>query len=155
MCSICGGPKVRLGGKQKRLSCKPCAAEKGRLYREINKHRLHERKSLYRLNNKHIWKANSLKIQYGLSLEQYRKMLKEQNNTCKSCKKSETSTRAGKVLDLSVDHDHKTGRVRALLCGACNTSLGLLKEDFYKILDLAKYIQNFKDPIAVDVAVIS
>jgi hypothetical protein len=41
-----------------------------------------------------------------------------------------------------MDHDHSTGRFRALLCGGCNSALGLLKESTERIQGLKKYIEN-------------
>lgn len=45
---------------------------------------------------------------------------------------------------LHVDHDHATGAVRGVLCGACNTSLGLLQEDTARIRALADYLDSFR-----------
>jgi hypothetical protein len=43
---------------------------------------------------------------------------------------------------LHVDHDHKTGKVRGLLCNTCNTSLGLLSEDKNRITGLITYLET-------------
>jgi hypothetical protein len=59
-----------------------------------------------------------IKYLYNLSKEDYLKMKKEQNNCCKICKKS-----PGKK-SLCIDHDHKTGKVRGLLCSYCNLAVG-------------------------------
>lgn len=49
-----------------------------------------------------------------------------QGGVCAICEKPETVIRKGKLLPLSVDHDHATGRVRGLLCNRCNTAIGKL-----------------------------
>lgn len=71
---------------------------------------------------------------YGLTPSQYRRMLEVQNYACAVC---------GSEEPLQVDHDHDSGAVRALLCGACNRALGLLKEDPARIAGLAFYIGRF------------
>jgi hypothetical protein len=56
------------------------------------------------------------KRQYGRDQEDYDRMLKAQNGRCKICKRSPDQA-------LCVDHDHKTGEVRGLLCVRCNANL--------------------------------
>jgi len=51
-------------------------------------------------------------------------MLVQQKSVCYICKQPETVRVNGKLRPLCVDHDHKTGAVRKLLCNACNTALG-------------------------------
>ncbi|MGH7974916.1 MAG: endonuclease VII domain-containing protein [bacterium] len=77
-------------------------------------------------------KASKLKYDYNLSLEDYNKMLIHQDNRCALCRI---------YRKLVVDHDHKTGRVRGLLCNSCNLALRYFEneETFNKIL---KYIQK-------------
>lgn len=43
----------------------------------------------------------------------------------------------GKRINLAIDHDHMTGKVRALLCGDCNAGLGLFRDNV-ELLNLAK-----------------
>jgi len=62
---------------------------------------------------------------YGVTPEQYATMLQQQGYVCAVCGRPETnSTGKGGTRSLAVDHDHDTGKVRALLCHACNTALG-------------------------------
>lgn len=64
-------------------------------------------------------------------------MLAAQNGCCDICGKAESNEIKGKVVSLAVDHDHKTGAIRALLCGNCNRALGLFNDD-PALLDAAK-----------------
>lgn len=57
---------------------------------------------------------------YGMSRQTFEEMLREQKNLCKLCSKTETQKTSGTLRDLSVDHDHSTGKVRGLLCSRCN-----------------------------------
>jgi hypothetical protein len=65
-------------------------------------------------------RANTLKRQYGMTLEDEQRMRLEQNGACAIC---------GEVVNLVVDHDHETGVVRGLLCNACNSALGYFRDD--------------------------
>ena len=80
-----------------------------------------------------------LKALYGLSLEEYEQMLAAQNGVCAICNLPETKLIKGTTKSLNVDHNHDTGEVRELLCGACNAALGLMREDPEKILALLDY----------------
>ena len=72
---------------------------------------------------------------YGLSAEQHRQLLDEQDGVCAICRQS--SRRA-----LCVDHCHATQRVRGLLCDKCNTALGLLDEDVGRMLAAVAYLDR-------------
>ena len=63
-----------------------------------------------------------LKLNYGMSLSTYTKLLALQGNACAIC------GRRPKRRRLDVDHDHKTRVVRGLLCGNCNLGLGLFAD---------------------------
>lgn len=63
-----------------------------------------------------------LKRTYDLSLEEYNKLLADQGGVCAICGLPPTTRR------LAVDHNHKTGEIRGLLCYNCNVSLGLMKD---------------------------
>lgn len=63
-----------------------------------------------------------LKRKYGITPEDYETLLQQQSGVCAIC--LEVGTRK-----LSVDHCHRTGKIRALLCQKCNSAIGLLNED--------------------------
>lgn len=58
--------------------------------------------------------ARNIKQKYNLSIRQYKAMFEDQDGKCWICRKPPIRRR------LSVDHDHKTGKVRGLLCDFCN-----------------------------------
>lgn len=72
---------------------------------------------------------------YGISLEDYNLIFKKQNGVCNICFKANKNNHR-----LNVDHCHKTGKVRGLLCGKCNTALGLLKDKPEIIMAAFNYI---------------
>ena len=65
-----------------------------------------------------------LKRTYGLSIEDYNRLFAEQNGCCLICGKHQSNLK----YKLAVDHDHKTGEVRGLLCKRCNAGLGNFKD---------------------------
>lgn len=72
---------------------------------------------------------------YGITVEQFERMLVEQNGVCKICKRSQKRR-------LNIDHDHITGSVRGLLCHGCNIGIGSFQEKS-DILELAAlYVKN-------------
>jgi hypothetical protein len=82
------------------------------------------------------WQANfperfhdgQLRTKYGITREEYLERLARQGGACAICREPETVIRRGKPVLLAVDHDHATGRVRALLCSSCNRGIGMFKE---------------------------
>jgi hypothetical protein len=75
-----------------------------------------------------------LQSRYGLSPEQYNQLFLDQGGSCASC-----GTALVDSASTHVDHCHKTGRVRSILCRRCNTCLGQFDEDAALIRKLAEY----------------
>jgi len=70
-------------------------------------------------------RKTNLESKYGINQVQYDLMLKSQNGICKMCGKTPKENKQS----LSVDHNHKTGKIRGLLCTNCNRGIGLLQDD--------------------------
>lgn len=102
----------------------------------------------YILNRDERRDANYRQNYQDFSLEKYNQLFREQEGKCAACRLPETEidSRTKLLKNLSVDHDHKTGRVRALLCNRCNSSLGMLKENANRAKALARYINIFVRP---------
>ena len=83
----------------------------------------------------------TLKNQYGITLDEYNEMFRQQGEKCVICGTKECAS--GKTF--SVDHDHKTGKVRGILCMDCNVSLGKLKDDPDLFRKAAEYLESFID----------
>lgn len=82
---------------------------------------------------------------YGISLKDYQQMLKNQNGVCAICGKAETrKANNGKTRVLSVDHNHQSGKVRALLCCDCNQALGMLKDNIRILNNMIKYLFKYE-----------
>ncbi len=83
-----------------------------------------------------LTKRKNMLKKYGLTIELYDQMLAQQNHSCNICLKHESEFKTR----LSVDHCHKTGRVRGLLCNVCNTMLGQWKDDKEKFERAAAHL---------------
>ncbi len=77
------------------------------------------------------YRHNLLKTTYNLTPEEYQAMLASQGGVCAICKNAEThrQSRTKRVKLLAVDHDHTTGKVRALLCRGCNLGIAAFKDN--------------------------
>lgn len=82
-----------------------------------------------------IW----LKYRYGITHDDYDKMLQKQGGACAICRKPPS----GRAY-LSVDHCHATSKVRGLLCRQCNCALGNVREDLAVLRRLAAYIKKHR-----------
>lgn len=89
-------------------------------------HKKSKRKRGYQYRCKECSRSKHLFDTYGISLETYNEMLLLQNNVCAICK-SYGHTKNIKQYPFHVDHDHKTGKVRGLLCASCNLFVGYLE----------------------------
>jgi hypothetical protein len=98
-----------------------------------------------------------LKRRYGIEFRQLQRLLASQDSKCAICRlpwpqcKPAKAKRDGETIflhHLRVDHDHRSGVVRGLLCDACNTALGLLEERPARFRDAAKYIEDRNDAAA-------
>lgn len=68
---------------------------------------------------------------YGIDITQYNVLLQEQNNKCAMCDRDKGLFKT----KLCVDHDHKTGKIRGLLCRSCNALIGRFeRKGIFKIL---------------------
>lgn len=79
----------------------------------------------------------SLKRLYGITLEQYNQMAAEQQHVCGLCGEKPTTQKR-----MHVDHDHATGKVRALLCHHCNLLIGNAKESVARLRLAIAYLER-------------
>ena len=81
---------------------------------------------------------------YGLTTYDLAAMAEAQNHCCAICGKKEKEQRNGLTKHLAVDHDHKTGKVRELLCTACNKGLGHFDDDIDLMLGAIAYLRKHR-----------
>lgn len=126
-----------------RSECKVCAADRLKAWREANrdKHQAQwtrsneRRKASYENTPQRQVMARDayLRRTYGITVEDEHRMHEAQGGRCACC---------GEEKRLVVDHNHKTGAVRGLLCNACNVVLGLVNDDTEHLRKLVVYVEN-------------
>lgn len=99
--------------------CKPCARARVRA----------DYLSRYAAMNRHTKRAYDRHRVFGITQEDYERMLAAQGGLCAICRQPESVIRGGRTISLAVDHDHRTGRIRGLLCAACNKAIGYARDD--------------------------
>lgn len=120
-------------GNALRNDCKSCNAKQYKKWKEKN------RESYLKSTA-----SSALKQKYGIGLDDYEKLFKQQKGCCKICKTTKPGRKG--VKRFAVDHCHKTQEIRGLLCMQCNTAIGLLNED-PDLFDAAKqYLESYRNP---------
>lgn len=114
--------------------CKICLAEAQRNYRKSQ-------------SGLEAWRKNgrkwTLKKRYGLSPEDYERILIAQDYKCAICGfDPRLFPGPSKFRQLHVDHDHTNGRVRSLLCNGCNRALGLISENISTAKNIVAYLES-------------
>lgn len=83
------------------------------------------------------YKHNQLRFKYGIGINEYNKMLAEQNGKCAICDGVNHNRKK-----LSVDHCHETGKIRGLLCEKCNSVLGWAKDSTLVLQNAISYLKD-------------
>jgi hypothetical protein len=121
--------------------CKSCESVANKLRALKNRKPSRRKPPIIRTKEElaYLAKIRMLKHRYGLSYEEYLNMYREQEGLCKICF---ASKELGGTKGLVVDHCHTTGKVRGLLCHACNSAIGKLKENEDIINNALKYLKG-------------
>lgn len=122
-------------------NCIPC-------YRKMNYDYIHADIEKY-CNNVRF---KTVKFTYGLSKSDYLGLILSHNNMCAICgitpeeqtEKIRKDSRLKKKKNLCIDHDHKTNKVRGLLCASCNLGLGYLEDDINLLKKAIQYLEKYK-----------
>jgi hypothetical protein len=130
--------------------------EKSRIYRQSNPDKARACVIAWRKNNreahldmkrrsgiKNRESSRERRMQrcYGISILEYDKICESQSNSCAICKSTKSLLRKGSQ-HWNVDHDHKTGKVRGLLCYLCNSALGHFQDDSERIRKAIEYLKH-------------
>lgn len=85
------------------------------------------------LCDRHYRFERKIKHDYALSIEDYLDLLDRAGHRCAICRDTE---------QLAIDHDHRSGQVRAVLCLRCNTAVGMVREDPAVARSLLAYVEG-------------
>ena len=115
---------------------------------EENKEKARLRAKLARIANPSQFKNSKLKQAYGITLEEFNVLLNNQNNCCAIC--AEVFSIKKMSLKPFVDHNHKTGEVRELLCLNCNSIIGYSREDVLVLKAAIKYLKRYESSLKLN-----
>jgi len=114
--------------------------EWGKNYRVKHKTKLSKYMKEYNQKYPNRQKNYDLIRYYGINLECYNKMFEEQSGCCAICGRHQSTI----TQSLGVDHNHKTGQIRELLCRNCNVALGCVNDDIEWLGSLIEYVKKHK-----------
>jgi hypothetical protein len=86
-------------------------------------------------------RKSSIKRKFGLSMVEFNEMLLNQECRCAICRIHVSKLKQ----DIAVDHNHKTGKVRALLCHRCNNILGQAQDHIEILQEAIAYLRRFSE----------
>jgi prolyl oligopeptidase PreP (S9A serine peptidase family) len=110
------------------------------IYYAKNKKLILAKNKKYNKENPDKRKSAILKYEYGITLDQYNEMFKAQEGKCAICQRHQNEL----TRTLCVDHDHKTNKVRALLCLTCNTDVSVVEN---RLEEMTKYLNKHRKDV--------
>lgn len=142
--------KKRLYDNEYREKQKEIIKIRGKKYRDENKEMIGQKKKVYfRKNKKRIldgWNRNVLKHRFGITIHQYEQILRDQGSVCKICKQFRLQRLQRR---MGVDHCHKTGKIRGILCAWCNSAIGNFGDDINLLKIAINYLKEDGNDISI------
>ena len=128
-CIVCGKSKPINSYYKKHAKCKSCYME-------------HKRGTYDPIKQR----DKNLKHLYGIGIKEYNELLESQGGVCACCgtknPKGRQTGRGGAITNFYVDHSHTTGKVRGLLCNACNRALGNIGDNIHTLQNMIEYLNT-------------
>jgi hypothetical protein len=121
-----------------RTICIECNKVGKKNWNRENPERKTKRNKEWIKKNPERYKANQLRIKFGITLEQYNELFTAQNGGCAICRANGPELKR----QLSVDHCHATGKIRGLLCDTCNVGLGYFKDNQNLLAKAIAYLEG-------------
>jgi len=155
-CETCPNPlpRQRRTGSARRRFCDECRALRARERRQahraahpVSPEKRREYVTRYRaLHPERVREQDRrrrFRDKYGMDADRYDEMLAAQSGRCAICAEPESVLGAdGEPRPLCVDHSHKTGAVRGLLCARCNSALGLFGDSIDILIEAMDYLDR-------------
>lgn len=153
-CRLCEKVLVTADFYKTRTECKKCTNSKNNDYRDKTGynteyyHKNKEREKARRIQDYYKdkedpekrlkWRGAQLKRKYGITIDDFNDQLEQQDYRCAICLTDESIGNG----HFHVDHDHKTGKIRGLLCHHCNVALGSFKDSVETMEKAIDYLKN-------------
>ena len=142
-----GKPCIKCGSEERntRGDCAACSRAGSKAWYEQHKAKAAAYKRDWLAQHPEQAQLFDLRVRvkkYGLTVEQYREMFARQEGRCCICRQP--------LGRIDIDHDHATGRVRGLLCHACNIGLGAFQDDPRILQRAIEYLKKNKTHEAGD-----
>lgn len=118
-------------------NCIPCSNKKSLAVRERNREKTREQSRLRYKSNPLSDREKHLRRKYGIDHSQYESMFVQQGGVCAICGKSQKRR-------FDVDHCHKSGDVRGLLCTSCNRMLGHAGDNPEILIKGSVYLNSYQ-----------
>ncbi len=130
--------------KQKFLYDYSCKKSNDMVYwnARCNKCRVDDAKLRYK-TDKTLARNSNLRNLYNISIKEFDEIVAKQGGRCAICRREED--KSARMSSFHVDHDHKTGKVRGVLCGSCNISLGRFHDDVSILLNAVEYLKSHEE----------
>lgn len=137
----CSEAKLR-GAAEYRERNRELIRERDRALYQVRRERVLKHKAEYRKADPEKAFDKELRTRYGITKEDYYRMLSEQDGKCAICFSDKPGSTHHKRF--CVDHNKTTGKVRGLLCIKCNTGIGLLQESPENLFSAFNYLEDHK-----------
>jgi len=121
--------------------CKSCHSDITREWHSKNKDHCSSLKKKWSRENPRMVKNSQLKVKFNIGIEEFEEMFHKQDGKCAICS-SPLSIERNKC---GVDHDHKNGNLREVLCNLCNSGLGFFRDNPAILRIAADYIEKHKN----------
>lgn len=121
--------------------CRACQ----KAYKDRNKDQIKAYREKTKDKQRRAVRAWRLKNDYGITIEEYESILDSQGNVCKICGNPETAKFRGVLKSLAVDHCHKTGLVRGIICDSCNVGIARFRDNPDVMRAAIQYLEDFNE----------
>lgn len=118
--------------------CLVCTREYKRNLEASNKEHFKKYKKKYRTQGSR--RAECIKKDYGISYDEYVDIYNRDLGKCRICSKTLAIEKTENLETASIDHCHKSGRIRGILCGKCNIGIGMFDENLDLLLKARDYL---------------
>lgn len=130
----------------RRYLCRKCSALREKAYYDRDKDNpeaMRKRKEKYWANremNMHVTRESQWKRMYNIDSSKFTELMESQEDSCLICLK--LLNYSSKARTPHIDHNHKTGQVRGMLCGSCNLAIGFMRDNVTIAKSVTRFLEN-------------